>query len=66
MAKKMKEKFGDQLNVGVYLNDSEEAKSYDLKASTSVFVNDELISLDIALNDEKMTSFLREKIETKS
>ncbi|AGL03475.1 hypothetical protein Desgi_4223 [Desulfoscipio gibsoniae DSM 7213] len=58
IAKKMKEKFGDKIELNIYQNDSEEAKGYTLLSSTNVFVNDQLISREIALDKENMYDFL--------
>ena len=38
VAKAMKKKFGEALGLTIYTNDSNEAESYNLKASTTVFV----------------------------
>lgn len=54
----MKEKFGDKIELNIYQNDSEEAKGYTLLSSTNVFVNDQLISREIALDKENMYDFL--------
>ena len=42
----------------MYTNGSKEAESYALKVSTTVFVNQEWIPLDIAASKEKMEAFL--------
>ena len=62
MAKAMKEKFGEELDLNIYTNDSKEAESYDLKASTTAFVDKEWIPLDIAISKEKMEEFLNKRI----
>jgi len=62
IAKKMKERFGDKIELNIYLNDSEEAKGYTLLSSTSVFVNDQLVPREIALDEENMYDFLNESI----
>jgi len=62
VAKKMKEKFGDGIDLSIHTNDSEEAKNYDLKASTTVFVDGNFVPLDIALSEKKMEEFLGKKI----
>ena len=54
----MKDKFGDGLCLNIYVNNSKEAESYSLKASTTVFLNDEWIPLDIATSKEKMEDYL--------
>jgi len=57
----MKEKFGDEVELSIYTNDSREAASYSLNASATVFVDDEAVSLDTALSEEKMEEFLKER-----
>ena len=62
IANKMKEKFGDKLKLNIYLNDSEEAKAYTLLSSTNVFVNDQLVPREIALDEKAMSVFLDENV----
>jgi transglutaminase-like putative cysteine protease len=59
VAKTMKEKFGDQIELKVLLNNSEEAKNYSLKGSTNVYINGEWIPLDVATSKENMKHYLR-------
>ena len=54
----MKEKFGDRLDVNIYTRDSEEARGYTLKGSTSVFLDNEQLPRDIITKREKMEAFL--------
>ena len=54
----MKEKFGERLDLNIHTNVAKEAEPYDLKASTTVFVNHERAPLDIAISKEKMEEFL--------
>ena len=58
MAQQMKEKMGDAVNLSIFTTDSMEAMKYKLKSSTSVFVNEEQLSLRTALSVEKMEEFL--------
>ena len=58
VADAMKKKFGEKIEVNIFTNDSEQAKAYKLKASTTVFVNQEQVPLDIATSEEKMENFL--------
>ena len=58
VAKAMKKKFGEKLDLNIHTNVSKEAESYDLKTSTTVFVNQEWIPLNIATSKEKMEEFL--------
>jgi hypothetical protein len=55
----MKVKFDDQLDLKILLNESEEALNYSLKGSTSVFVDGEWISMDVATSKENMESYLK-------
>ncbi len=50
----MKDRFGDQIDLQVHLTDSKEAEQYELKGSTSVFIENEWVPLDIAVSEEKM------------
>lgn len=59
VAKAMKEKFGDQIELKVLLNDSEEATNYSFKGSTNVYINGEWIPLDVATLKENMNHYLR-------
>jgi len=58
----MKKCFEDSIELNFYTNDSQEAKEVEIKGSTSVFVNDEAVPLDVALSNEKMESYLRKKL----
>jgi len=58
----MKEHFGNKIDVRIYLTDSEEAEKYDLKSSTTIFVNGNWVSLDIALSEERLRAYLEEKV----
>ena len=64
VAKKMKETFGDAVDLSIYTNDSEEAKKYNLKASTTVFVDGVFVPLDVALSEKKMEEFLESESES--
>ena len=59
VAKAIKSNFGEALDLQIYTNDSEEAKRYNIKASTTVFVNEKWIPLDIATSREKLGEFLK-------
>lgn len=58
VAKKIKEKFSDKIDLNIFLNDSEEAKEYTLLSSTNVFINNQLISRQIALDAKEMEKYL--------
>jgi len=58
----MKKRFEDSIDLNIYTNDSEKAKEVEIKGSTSVFVNDEAVPLDMALSNQKMESYLKGKM----
>ena len=58
VAEKMKEIFQDKLEVQVHRTDSMEALPYKLRSSTSVFINDELVPLDVATSGTEMEKYL--------
>ncbi len=62
IAKTMQEKFGDKIELNIYTNDSDEAKAYTLLSSTNVFVNDQLVPRDIALDKKGMNDYLTQII----
>ena len=59
VAKAMKNKLGEVLDLEIYTNDSEEAKRYNIMASTTVFINEELVPLDIAISKKHLEEFLK-------
>ena len=59
VARAMKEKFGEALDLEIYTNDSEESKRYNIMASTTVFINEEWVPLDIATSQKKLEEFLK-------
>ena len=63
VAKAMKENFKEKLDLKIHTKDSEEAKAYDLRGATTVFVNQEQATRDIITSKEKMEDFLM-KLET--
>ena len=54
----MKEQFVGAVDVQVHLNDSEAAKGYNPRGSTTVLVKGEWVPLEIATSREKMASYL--------
>jgi hypothetical protein len=46
----MKEIFQERLDLRVHRTDSPEALRYNLRSSTNVFINDEMVPLDVALD----------------
>ena len=59
----MKDLFGDKLDLSIFTTDSPEALKYSFRSSTNVLFEDEQVSLDVALDKEKMKDFLSENIE---
>jgi len=58
VATKMKTRFGEMIDVAIHLVDSEEAARYELRGSTTVFVNEEWVPLDVATSADRMEAFL--------
>jgi len=58
----MKKRFEDSIELYTYTNDSEKAKQFEIRGSTTVFVNDEAVPLDVALSNEEMESYLKGKM----
>jgi len=58
----MDERFGDKLEVGIHTLDSEEARGYTFKSSTNVLFENEWLSLETALDKEKMAEFLSQRL----
>ena len=54
----MKGRFGEMVDVAIHLVDSEEAARYELRGSTTVFVNNEWVPLDVATSADKMEAYL--------
>ena len=58
----MKEILQDKLNLRILKSDSPEALAYSLRSATSVFVNEELVPLDIATSATAMEHYIAEKL----
>ena len=56
----MKEKFADSLDLEIHTTDSEAAKGYIFRNSTTVLLDDEQVPLLTALNAPAMEDYLRE------
>jgi len=54
----MQEIFKEQLELHVHRTDSPEALPYNLRSSTNVFVNDELVPLDVATSEAAMEQYI--------
>lgn len=62
VADKMKAHFGDEIDVVTHLIDSPEAASYELRGSTSVFLNGRWVPLDIATSADRMREYIEQAI----
>ena len=58
VAQKMQEIFKDKLELLVYRADSPEALPYNLRSSTNIFINEELVQLDVALDATAMEKYI--------
>jgi len=58
VAEKMKEIFKDTLDLQIHRTDSAEAIPYKLRSSTTVFVNDELVPLEVATSATAMEKYV--------
>ena len=58
VANSMKDIFKDKLELHIHRADSPEAIPYNLKSSTNLFVNDELVPLDVATSEAAMEKYL--------
>lgn len=54
----MRDIFKDKLELQVHRTDSPEALPYNLRSSTNVFINDELVPLDVALDATAMEKYI--------
>ena len=64
VAREMKEKYGDRLELRIYTTDSKEAEPYQFRSSTNVLLEKELVPVDIATDRHKMYAFLSSKLST--
>ena len=63
VAKEMKEKYGNSLELQIYTTDSKEAEIYHFKSSTNVLFEKELVPVDIATDRDKMDAFLSSNLK---
>jgi hypothetical protein len=54
----MKDIFKDKLELHIHKADSAEAIPYNLRSSTNVFINDELVPLDVATSETEMEKYI--------
>lgn len=62
IAESIKEIFDSSVELKIFTTDSSEAQKYNFMSSTNVLVNDEHISLDIALSKDKLKEYIENKI----
>lgn len=62
VATKMKDHFGEAIDLHIHLIDAPEAASYVLRGATSVFLNDEWVPLDIATSAGRMREYLEQAL----
>ena len=62
VAKEMKEKYGERLELKIYTTDSKEAEAYNFRSSTNVLFEKELVPADIATDRKRMDAFLSSKL----
>lgn len=62
MAKSIKNDYKDSMDLNIYTTDSQEAKDFEIRSATTVFVNGESVSLEVALSNEKMNAYLKERM----
>lgn len=60
VAKGLKARFSEFIDLQIHTNDSSEAGGYTLSESTTVFVDDVPVPLDIAMSRRRMEIYLRE------
>jgi hypothetical protein len=62
VAKEMKDKYGNNLELRIYTTDSKEAEAYHFRSSTNVLFEKKLVSIEIATDRDKMDAFLLSKV----
>lgn len=62
VATKMKDHFGEAMDLHVHLIDAPEAANYVLRGATTVFLNDEWVPLDIATSAGRMQEYLEQAL----
>lgn len=61
----MKKQFGDKLEIKIYTLDAPEARPYllEFRGSTNVRLNNEWVPLEVAIDRDKMETFLAAKLK---
>jgi len=55
----MKKDFKGLIDLEIYTNDAPEAKNYELRGATNVFVNGTRVHLLTAISNDKMRAYLK-------
>lgn len=58
----MKSDFEDAIDLNIFTTDSPEAEDFEIISATNVFVNGEIVPLEIALSNERMNAYLKERL----
>jgi len=62
VAKEMKEKYGERIDLKIYTTDSLEAMAYKFRSATNVLFDNAIVPVDIATDRNKMDSFLSSRV----
>lgn len=62
VANKMKAHFGAAIDVEIHLVDSPEAANYELRGSTTIFLNGKWVPLDVATSADRMREYIEQAI----
>ena len=62
VAQNMEKLFKNLIKLSIYTNESKEAENYIIKGHTSVFLNGKMVPLKVAISDERMTEYLRQRV----
>ena len=62
VADRMKARFDEEIDVAIHLIDSPEAANHVLRASTTVFLNDAWVPLDIATSAGRMQKYIEQAL----
>jgi hypothetical protein len=66
VAKAMKDKYGNSLELRIYTTDSKEAEPHHFKGSTNVLFEEEFVPVDIATDINKIDAFISLKLRSPS
>jgi hypothetical protein len=63
VARDMKEKYGDTLDLHIFTTDSKEAEPYAFRSSTNVLFEKEPVPVEVATDRARMEAFLASRLE---